>query len=205
MSFQDFQPLILAVADRLGWDPALLAAQFWAESNFNPQAKSRAGALGPMQFMPGTWRDWGRGLSIFDPEASLVAAVAYQKWIRGYLGGNLASPTELMLAAYNWGPGNVRELMQAQGRTDWDYLAAYMPQETQDYVRKILSKAASYSSAFQGSTTAPDAPAPAGEAPMEGQEFNAWGPENGWSTYAFAGAIVVAALLGIWFIRRITQ
>lgn len=200
MSFQDFQPIIAAVADRLGWDPALLAAQAWAESGFNPTAKSGAGALGLMQFMPDTWREWGRGLSIFDPEASLVAAVAYQKWIRGYLGGGLASPTELMLAAYNAGPGYVRNMIQKHGRTDWSYLKPYLWDETQKYVDKIMAKASSYQAAFSTAETPEDAPSA-----MEGQDFGDFpaAGESGWTSYAFAGAVVVAALLGVWLIRRI--
>ena len=73
MSILSFAALIKTVADRYGYDAALLAAQAQQESAGNPSAKSPAGALGLMQFMPATWGDYGRGADPFDPEASLDA------------------------------------------------------------------------------------------------------------------------------------
>lgn len=203
MSFRDFQPLIQAVAERSGWDPALLAAQAWAESGFNPLAVSMAGARGLMQFMPRTWQEWGGGRSITDPEASLESAVDYLRWISGYLGEGLASPTELALAAYNWGPGNVRNLIGRTGRTDWAYLQAMVPAETRNYVNKILSKVPSYREAFQAPAATESAPAETQEGPGAVTTFLTG--EAGWTSYAMAGALVLAALLGVLLLRRAFQ
>ena len=56
----------------LGVGAALLAAQLYAESNFNPNAVSSAGAQGIAQFMPGTARTYGL-TDPFDPGAAIDA------------------------------------------------------------------------------------------------------------------------------------
>jgi hypothetical protein len=79
----------------------LLAAQLYAESNFNPFARSPAGAQGIAQFMPGTARAYGLR-NPFDPVASINAqAHLMSDLLRRF--GTIA----LALAAYNAGPGAV--------------------------------------------------------------------------------------------------
>ena len=53
------EPMIASAAQRWNVSGALLAAQLYAESNFNPFAQSGAGAEGIAQFMPGTARSYG--------------------------------------------------------------------------------------------------------------------------------------------------
>ncbi|MBA2579879.1 MAG: lytic transglycosylase domain-containing protein [Thermoleophilaceae bacterium] len=79
----------------------LLAAQLFAESNFNPFARSAAGAEGIAQFMPGTARAYG----LRDPFDAEAAIEAQARMMRGLLDrfGSVA----LALAAYNAGPGAV--------------------------------------------------------------------------------------------------
>jgi soluble lytic murein transglycosylase-like protein len=67
-----FAPMISRAAQRWSVSAALLAAQLYAESNFNPFARSRVGALGIAQFMPGTAA--GLGLdNPFDAERAIDA------------------------------------------------------------------------------------------------------------------------------------
>lgn len=145
MSFADFQGLIQATAARLGYDPAVLAAQAWQESRFNPYAVSPAGARGIVQFMPGTWawaQDMGwipRGANIEDPAMNLQAAVHFMGWLLNRY-KSAADPLPLALAAYNAGPGNVDKAINATQRTDWDGIRANLPAETQGYVPVIMGR-----------------------------------------------------------------
>jgi Transglycosylase SLT domain/D-alanyl-D-alanine carboxypeptidase len=96
-----YAPMIARAAQRWGVSAQLLAAQIYAESNFNPFARSPAGAQGIAQFMPGTAR--GMGLrNPFDPAQSIEA--------QGHLMRDLLrrfGSVPLALAAYNAGPGAV--------------------------------------------------------------------------------------------------
>jgi hypothetical protein len=96
-----FAPAIARAAQRWGVSATLLAAQLYAESNFNPFAVSGAGARGIAQFMPGTAASIGLR-DPFDPAASIDA----QAHLMHDLLARFAS-VPLALAAYNAGPGAV--------------------------------------------------------------------------------------------------
>ncbi|GAB4262132.1 MAG: hypothetical protein Kow00122_18640 [Thermoleophilia bacterium] len=102
---------IVAAADRYGLDPYLVAAVVKAESNFDPEAVSRAGAVGLMQLMPATaaWivqqSDW-TGVTnpdLRDPEHNLALGTYYLAYLLKKFGGDEAAA----LAAYNAGQGVV--------------------------------------------------------------------------------------------------
>jgi len=115
------QPVISQAAQRWNVSGALLAAQLYAESNFNPFARSGAGAQGIAQFMPGTAQTYGLA-NPFDPAQSIDA----QAHLMRDLLRRFAS-VPLALAAYNAGPAAVA----ACG------CIPAIP-ETQAYVAKIL-------------------------------------------------------------------
>jgi Transglycosylase SLT domain/D-alanyl-D-alanine carboxypeptidase len=96
-----FAPLIIRAAQRWGVSAQLLAAQLYAESNFNPFARSPAGAQGIAQFMPGTAEAIGL-LDPFDPDAAINAQAHLMRDLLGRFGS-----VPLALAAYNAGPGAV--------------------------------------------------------------------------------------------------
>src|SRR5215204_7337105 len=96
-----FAPLIVRAAQRWGVSAHLLAAQLYAESNFNPFARSPAGAEGIAQFMPGTADAMGL-VDPFDPEAAINAQAHLMRDLLGRFGS-----VPLALAAYNAGPGAV--------------------------------------------------------------------------------------------------
>jgi soluble lytic murein transglycosylase-like protein len=100
---------------------ALLSAQIYAESNFNPFARSPAGAQGIAQFMPGTAAGYGLR-NPFDPAAAIDAQAHLMRDLLRQFGS-----VPLALAAYNAGPAPV----QACG-----CVPSYP--ETQAYVAKIL-------------------------------------------------------------------
>jgi hypothetical protein len=96
-----FAPLIIRAAQRWGVSAQVLAAQLYAESNFNPFARSPAGAEGIAQFMPGTAEAIGL-LDPFDPDAAINAQARLMRDLLGRFGS-----VPLALAAYNAGPGAV--------------------------------------------------------------------------------------------------
>jgi soluble lytic murein transglycosylase-like protein len=96
-----YAPLIVRAAQRWSVSAQLLAAQLYAESNFNPFARSPAGAQGIAQFMPGTAAVVGL-LDPFDPEAAINAQAHLMRDLLGRLGS-----VPLALAAYNAGEGAV--------------------------------------------------------------------------------------------------
>jgi hypothetical protein len=100
-----FAPLFARAAQRWNVSAALLAAQAWRESSFNPYARSAAGALGIAQFMPGTAADYG----LTDPTNSAAAIDAQAHLMRDLLRRFASVP--LALAAYNAGPGRVAQCM----------------------------------------------------------------------------------------------
>ncbi|HAW7360977.1 TPA: transglycosylase SLT domain-containing protein [Escherichia coli] len=103
----------------------LLKSVAITESGGNKFAISGAGAKGLFQFMDGTARDMGlRGNDVFDPEKSAQAAAKYLSQLLRQNGGDLSKA----LASYNWGIGNVKR-----------YGMGLMPQETRNYIPKVMS------------------------------------------------------------------
>ena len=89
-------------ATRISWH--LLASLAHSESSFNPKAKSNVGAMGLMQFMPDTWRQWTpEGSNPYEPELSIRAADAYLGWLLDQTDNS----TRSALIAYMWGIGNM--------------------------------------------------------------------------------------------------
>jgi soluble lytic murein transglycosylase-like protein len=99
---QRYADAIARAAQRWNVPAELLAAQLYAESGFNPFARSPAGALGIAQFIPATARSYGLR-DPFDPEASIMAQAHFMHELLARFGGQVP----LALAAYNAGVGAV--------------------------------------------------------------------------------------------------
>lgn len=120
---QEIDKAIDEAAARHNVDPNLVRSVIKVESNFNPHAVSRKGAMGLMQLMPAT----ARSLNVsnpFDPTQNVDAGVRHLKKLLENYGGNVP----LSLAAYNAGTGAVAR-------------SAGIPHfaETQNYVRRITN------------------------------------------------------------------
>ena len=113
------------------------------ESSFKTNALSKASAKGPWQFMKPTARDHGLKTDWFidersDPEKSTVAAAKYLKTLSKMFDGDW----NLVLAAYNGGPGRVSRAIKRSGVEDFWKLSStskYLPRETREYVPLILA------------------------------------------------------------------
>jgi membrane-bound lytic murein transglycosylase D len=126
-----------------GLPEALLFAILAKESAGKVHAYSRAGAAGPLQFMPATARRFGLGGNGFDerldPALVTRANVRYvEEQLRAF-NDNL----ELTLAAYNGGEGRMQRLAkQYPGRGFWSEGIYYaLPAETRNYVPSVLAAA----------------------------------------------------------------
>lgn len=95
--------LIYEKANKYGLPPKLLRELVKKESNFNPKAKSPAGAMGLTQLMPGTAKSLGV-TDPWDPEQNLEGGAKYLRQQLDKFGR-----VDLALAAYNAGPGNVEK------------------------------------------------------------------------------------------------
>jgi hypothetical protein len=116
-----YAPMLARAAQRWNVSATLLAAQIYAESNFNPFVTSNAGAQGIAQFMPGTAQALGLD-NPFDPDQAIDA----QAHLMRDLLRRFAS-VPLALAAYNAGPAAVARCM---------CIPPYP--ETRGYVARIL-------------------------------------------------------------------
>lgn len=84
-------------------DPKLVISMMYRESGFDPKATSRYGAGGLMQLMPATGKSYGAN-DIYDIKQNIFAAVKFIKYLKDRYNGNM----DLMVAAYNAGPGRVK-------------------------------------------------------------------------------------------------
>ena len=109
------------------------------ESALNPRAKSRVGATGLWQFMFNTAKDLDLKVNSYvdermDPVKSSEAAAKYlSELYTRFNDWNLA------IAAYNYGPGNIKRAIKASGYSNFWNLRGYLPKETANYVPSFLA------------------------------------------------------------------
>jgi soluble lytic murein transglycosylase-like protein len=121
ISQQSIDNAINAAAKRHNVDANLVRAVIQVESNYNPRAVSRKGAMGLMQLMPSTARQL-KVANPFDPTQNIDGGVRHLKLLLDNYGGDV----QLSLAAYNAGSGAVA---RSGGVPPYS--------ETQGYVKKI--------------------------------------------------------------------
>ncbi|MBQ0118255.1 MAG: transglycosylase SLT domain-containing protein [Bacteroidales bacterium] len=115
--------------------PYELAYMAVIESALNPQARSRMGAVGLWQFMPSTGKIYGLEINSLvdermDPVRSTDAACRMLRSLYGTF-----QDWNLVIAAYNCGPGNVKKaIARAGGKRDFWSIYPYLPRETRGYL-----------------------------------------------------------------------
>lgn len=120
---EQYAALIKKAADTYDLPEKLIASVMKQESNFNPTAKSHAGATGLMQLMPATAKYLGVQ-DATDPEQNIMGGAKYLRQMLDQFDNNISTA----LAAYNAGPGNVRK---------YDGIPPF--KETTNYVKKVLN------------------------------------------------------------------
>jgi len=143
-NYQQMRFLMWPEYERAGLPEALLFGILAKESNGRVHAVSRAGAAGPMQFMPATGARFGLGWrdgfdTRYDPQLAARASVLYFNERFAELNNDL----EFAVAAYNGGEGRALRLKRAAGGRDfWDpEVYAQLPPETREYVPYVLAAA----------------------------------------------------------------
>jgi hypothetical protein len=113
--------LVQEAANRVQIDPKLVHAIIQVESEYNPMAVSRKGAMGLMQLIPATAQRFGVA-NPFDPKQNINGGVTYLRYLLDLFRGDV----NLSLAAYNAGENSV---LRSGGIPS-------IP-ETRNYVRKV--------------------------------------------------------------------
>jgi len=148
----------------LGWlEPALVHSLIRQESTFNENAVSPAGARGLMQLMPTTAKQVAGQLGMqhtngrltSDPNYNIALGSAYMRDLVDRFNGSYV----LAIAAYNAGPGRVREWLQANGDpraegvdvVDWIELIPIY--ETRNYVQRVMEAVHVYRARMNGGST----------------------------------------------------
>ena len=117
-----YDDLINKYSAQYGVEPELVKAVMKQESRFNPNAKSKKNAKGLMQLIPATAEQYGV-TNPYDPEQSIRAGVQMLSELSKMYNGD----KEKILAAYNWGCGNLNK----EGLDK-------MPKETRNYIPAVL-------------------------------------------------------------------
>ena len=133
-----YDRLIRRYADEYGVEFALVKAIMTVESSFNPYAVSGKGARGLMQMMPSTAGRYGV-TDIYNPVENVHAAVQHLK----YLFDTFGNKPILVIAAYNAGENAVKQ-----------YRGIPPYEETQNYVKKVLSYQRQYQPKYRYITIA---------------------------------------------------
>lgn len=139
----------------IGADMATTEARQWASKKIDalkevesgpfgasatsPKGKDIGGYIGEHQLGLAAVKDAAEALGIDpatidrrNPEQSKMIATEYLAILKDQFGGD-----KLALAAYNWGRGNVSDLIKRKKTNSWEKLAKYAPEETRDYVDKL--------------------------------------------------------------------
>jgi membrane-bound lytic murein transglycosylase MltF len=155
--FEEIISLFRRYGDHYGFDPLMLAAQGYQESRLNPDAHSRAGAVGVMQLMPATGAEMKVG-DIHVTEANIHAATKYMDVLTRenfpdahFSEGNAAL---FAFASYNAGPSNIARMRREATKRGLDpdqwfnnvelVVAEKIGMETTSYVRNIYKYYVSY-------------------------------------------------------------
>lgn len=130
-------------------EPSIVFGLIRQESIFDSNAQSAAGAKGLMQIMPGTGKQiahqlnekWQSHSSLYDPETNIKYGTYYFRQLLDRFNGHFALAT----AAYNAGPGRVKEWLKESPAVPADIWVATIPfKETRKYVSSVLTYAVIY-------------------------------------------------------------
>jgi peptidoglycan lytic transglycosylase len=139
----EYEHIVRAHASNYDLDPTLLAAVIYAESRFDPNVESSAGAVGLMQLLPET----AKGIAVRTGGTQFVVAdlrdpeinVRYGSWYLDHLRDHYDGDLRLALAAYHAGQGNVDRWRDEGGGIAFPETRAYVDEV--ERVRHVYAKA----------------------------------------------------------------
>lgn len=146
---RDYMDLVNRYSQEFDVDPALVLSVIRAESSFRSEAVSRAGARGLMQLMKPTayWLAPQIGIydfyhdMLFDPAVNIRLGTYYLS-----MQLDRFTYTEVALAAYNAGSGNVRSWLENSDYSSDGVTLKYIPfSETRNYVNRVIGNMRIYS------------------------------------------------------------
>ena len=144
-----YDALVKREAAAHGFDWPLIVAQMYQESRFNPKARSPAGAIGLMQMLPRTAREFGVK-NLRDPEQAVRVGVAYLAWLHSRFEPDLTVKNRIWftLAAYNAGFGHVTDARRlASGQLGLDSNRWF---DNVEVAMRLLSKRSYYRNTVHG-------------------------------------------------------
>lgn len=133
-----YAQMFQSVSAQYDLDWRMLAAQAYVESGFDALALSSAGAMGLMQVLPTTWREWAPAVGASDPfdsYSNVQVAAVYLDYLRTQMAQQGRPEKEWMLVAYNWGIDRLGEFLDNGG--EWQDL----PEARRKYAEDILRTA----------------------------------------------------------------
>ncbi len=155
--FQETIELFKKYGDRYQFDPLMLAAQGYQESQLNQKAKSHVGAIGVMQVMPRTGKELKVGdIRITEPNIHAGTKYLDQLMTRYFSDAHFSEGNRPLFAfaSYNAGPGNIAKMRKLAEQRDLDpdkwfnnveiVVAEKIGQETTTYVRNIYKYYVAY-------------------------------------------------------------
>ena len=128
-----YDSLIQQAAEELDWDWLLLAAQIYRESKFDERAESWAGAIGLMQVMPRTGREYGIK-NLYDPAQNIYAGRKHLEWLQRRWQSKIDNEeerTKFILASYNVGLGHLQDAVRLTEKyggdtQSWEQVSEYL-------------------------------------------------------------------------------
>jgi len=131
-----YAQMFQTIAAQYDLDWRMLAAQAYVESGFDSLALSNAGAMGLMQVLPTTWREWAPTVGASDPfdsYSNVQVAAVYLDYLRTQLARQGRPEKEWMLVAYHWGIDNLSAFLAEGG--DWQTLPELHRRYAEDILR----------------------------------------------------------------------
>ena len=117
-----YDELIKESAQKLNWDWRLMTSQMYQESQFKPNVKSWAGAVGLMQLLPSTAKMYGI-TNLYDPKSNIKAGTKFLIYLDKYWSEFIEDSTErikFVLASYNVGRGHIDDARRLAEKYDGD-------------------------------------------------------------------------------------
>jgi len=151
-----YSKIISKLSDHLSFSPYLILGLMRAESNFNKNVVSRAGAIGLMQIIPPTGKQIALKLNdnnfelkhLFDSKTN----IAFGSWYFNSLIEKFDGNTILAIPSYNAGPHNVKRWIRQFGALKVDEFIETIPyNETRNYVKRVLRNYGVYKTLYSKS------------------------------------------------------